>query len=79
MSATTLGPVSAPRHAAARRAGRAARRRAYLAEAAALSFGALLVVWTVIPLYNMVLVSLESHGDVFTDSVWPPHPSFASF
>jgi multiple sugar transport system permease protein len=27
----------------------------------------------------MVLVSLESHGDVFTDSVWPPHPSVASF
>ncbi|HXA20944.1 MAG TPA: carbohydrate ABC transporter permease [Acetobacteraceae bacterium] len=79
MSTTTLGPVSAPRHAAAGRAGRAARRRAYLAEAAAMSFGALLVVWTVIPLYNMVLVSLESHGDVFTDSVWPPHPSLASF
>jgi multiple sugar transport system permease protein len=79
MNTTTLGPVSAPRHAAAGRAGRAARRRAYLAEAAAMSFGALLVVWTVIPLYNMVLVSLESHGDVFTDSVWPPHPSLASF
>ena len=79
MSATTPGPVSAPRRATAGRAGRAARRRAYLAEVAALSFGALLVVWTVIPLYNMVLVSLESHGDVFTDSVWPPHPSFASF
>jgi multiple sugar transport system permease protein len=78
MSATTLGTLSARGHAVGR-AGRAARRRAYLAEAAALAFGALLVLWTTIPLYNMVLVSLESHGDVFTDSVWPPHPSFASF
>jgi multiple sugar transport system permease protein len=78
MSATTLSTLSARGHAVGR-AGRAARRRAYLAEAAALAFGALLVLWTTIPLYNMVLVSLESHGDVFTDSVWPPHPSFASF
>jgi multiple sugar transport system permease protein len=78
MSATTLGTLSARGHAVGR-AGRAARRRAYLAEAASLAFGALLVLWTTIPLYNMVLVSLESHGDVFTDSVWPPHPSFASF
>jgi multiple sugar transport system permease protein len=78
MSATTLGTLSARGHAVGR-AGRAARRRAYPAEAAALAFGALLVLWTTIPLYNMVLVSLESHGDVFTDSVWPPHPSFASF
>lgn len=75
MSTTTLSRIAVP----ARAAGRAARRRARLTEAAALTFGALLVVWTVIPLYNMVMVSLESHGDVFTDSVFPPHPSVASF
>src|SRR5581483_3437003 len=69
VSATTLS----------RRAGRSARRRARLAEAAAMAFGVLLIVWTVVPIYNMVMVSLEAHCDVFTDALWPPHPSVASF
>jgi len=42
-------------------------------------FGVLLIVWTVLPIYNMVMVSLEAHSDVFTDAIWPPHPSVASF
>ena len=60
-------------------AGRRARRRHILTEAAALGFGMLVIVWTVLPIYNMVMVALESHGDVFSDAVWPPHPSLASF
>jgi multiple sugar transport system permease protein len=81
VSATTLYRVSTPalEHTASRRAGRIARRRAHFSEAVALGFGALLVLWTVTPLYNMVMVSLESHGDVFTDAIWPPHPSLAGF
>jgi multiple sugar transport system permease protein len=78
MSATTLTPapgIARP----ADRVGRAARRRRRLGELAALCFAALLVVWTLVPIYNMVMVSLESHSDVFTDSVWPPHPSLESF
>ena len=60
-------------------AGRRARRLHRLSEAVALAFGLLVVVWTVLPIYNMVMVALESHGDVFSDAVWPPHPSLASF
>jgi multiple sugar transport system permease protein len=60
-------------------AGRRARRRHILTEAAALGFAVLVIVWTVLPIYNMVMVALESHGDVFSDAVWPPHPSLASF
>jgi multiple sugar transport system permease protein len=78
MSATTLTPASGIARPADR-VGRAARRRRRLGELAALCFAALLVVWTLVPIYNMVLVSLESHSDVFTDSVWPPHPSLESF
>lgn len=55
------------------------RRRARLVEAAALAFGLLLIIWTLLPIYNIVMVSLESHGDVFTDAIWPPQPSAASF
>ncbi len=78
MSATTLGRAgrSAP---IVGRVGRTARRRRYVREAAALAFGVVVVLWTLLPLYNMVMVALESHGDVFTDYIWPPHPSFASF
>jgi multiple sugar transport system permease protein len=63
----------------AERMRRVARRRYYLTETAALAFAALLIVWTLAPIYNMVMVSLESHGDVFTDAIWPPKPSAASF
>lgn len=57
----------------------AARRRRYLTEAAALALGVLLVLWTIAPIYNMVMISLEQHGDVFSDHIWPPHPSLESF
>ena len=60
-------------------AGRAARRRRALSEIAAVSFGILVVIWTLMPLYNIVMVALEAHNDVFTDAVWPRHPSLASF
>jgi multiple sugar transport system permease protein len=60
-------------------AGRAARRRHALSEVAALSFGVLVVIWTLMPLYNIVMVALEAHNDVFTDAIWPRHPSLASF
>jgi multiple sugar transport system permease protein len=79
MSATALVAASSVVRHPAGQLGRAARRRRKLGEAAALTFAVLVVVWTVLPIYNMVMVSLESHSDVFTDSVWPPHPSLQSF
>ncbi len=63
----------------AERARRGARRRRYLTEAAALALGAVLVVWTITPIYNMVMVSLELHSDVFSAHIWPPQPSAESF
>jgi multiple sugar transport system permease protein len=80
MSATALpASVAAPAQSKVGVAGRAARRRRALSEIAALSFGILVVIWTLMPLYNIVMVALEGHNDVFTDAVWPPHPSLASF
>ena len=55
------------------------RRRRRLNEAAALALGAVVAVWTLAPIYNMVAVSLEKHGDVFTNDIWPKQPSFESF
>jgi multiple sugar transport system permease protein len=55
------------------------RLRRNLKEAAALGLGVLVLIWTLAPIYNMVAVALEKHGNVFTNDIWPKHPSFESF
>jgi multiple sugar transport system permease protein len=61
------------------RAHRAVRVRRYLATAGTVVLSAVLIVWTLLPIYNMVLVSLEPEGDVFTDHIWPRVISIESF
>lgn len=58
---------------------RALRRRRYLSKAGVVLLSAAIVVWSLAPIYNMVLISLEPEGDVFTDHIWPRVPSFESF
>jgi multiple sugar transport system permease protein len=55
------------------------RLRRNLKEAAALALGVLVLIWTLAPIYNMVAVVLEKHGNVFSNDIWPKHPSFESF
>jgi multiple sugar transport system permease protein len=55
------------------------RRRRYLSNAGVFLLSALIIVWSIAPIYNMVLISLEPEGDVFTDHIWPRVPSFESF
>ena len=55
------------------------RVRRNLTEAGALGLGVVIVIWTLTPIYNMVAVALESHGDVFTNDIWPAKPSLESF
>jgi len=65
--------------------GRPARRapnyrlRSWLVEVASIALAIVLVIWSVAPIYDMVMVALERHGDVFTSSIWPAHPSLESF
>ncbi len=61
------------------RAHRAVRRRRYLGNAGVLVLSVALVVWSVVPIYNMVLISLEPEGDVFTSHIWPKGASVESF
>ena len=71
MSATTAGHrIASPQMY---------RLRRYLMEAVCVAFGFLLLVWSLMPLYNMVDVALSSHDDVFSGLLWPEHPSFNSF
>ena len=53
--------------------------REWLAEAAAILLGLVVVVWTLAPIYNMVMVALESHNDIFTSDVFPADASAYSF
>ncbi len=71
MSATTAGRrLASPRRY---------RIRRYLTEATCLAFGFVLLVWSLAPIYNIIVISLEGHDDVFSGAVWPPHPSLHSF
>jgi multiple sugar transport system permease protein len=55
----------------------AARRR--LGSAGAGLVGLLILIWTLLPLYNMVLVAVQQKEDVFATNVFPPHPTLESF
>jgi len=57
----------------------AVRRRRYLSQVGTAVLSVVLVVWSLAPIYNMVLISLEPEGDVFTDHIWPRVPSVESF
>ena len=58
---------------------RAARRWRYATNAGAAVLSVILVLWTLIPLYNMVMVAFESEGDVYSDHLWPSPASPHSF
>ena len=78
MSATALeGAVTAGGGRASRKPNY--RRRHFWSEAAAIAFAIVLVIWTVGPVYNMVMVALDRHDDVFSSHVFPPDPSLNSF
>ena len=70
---TTLTASSPARPA--ERMRRTARRWRYATNTGAALLSVVLVVWTLVPLYNMVMVALEAEGDVFSDHLWPPKPS----
>jgi multiple sugar transport system permease protein len=73
MSASIL-PGAAPR---ARRPNY--RRRGWITEAFCVLLGIVLVIWSLTPIYSMFMVALQPHGDVFSSSTYPTHPSFNSF
>ena len=77
MSTIAIEAAASARETA--RAYRALRVRRYLTLVGTTVLSFTLVVWTLLPIYNMVLVSLEPEGDVFTDHVWPRLASFESF
>ena len=65
-----------------RRSGRRPhyRLRRFLVEAGSVILGASLAIWSLLPVYNMLLVALDRGGhNEFTYDIWPPHPTLAVF
>ena len=58
---------------------RAARRRRHAMNILAVVVSAILILWTLIPLYNMVLIALRAESDVFSDHILPVDPTLESF
>ena len=56
------------------------RWRRFLIEVGSLALGAILLIWSLIPVYNMFLVALDPSGhNEFTYDVWPSHPTLGVF
>jgi multiple sugar transport system permease protein len=68
-----------PRSGSARRRGRVARRWRYATNAGLAVLYTVLLVWTLTPIYNIVMIALEHEGDVYGNSIVPVQPSLDSF
>jgi multiple sugar transport system permease protein len=68
---TRASPMLRPHH----------RLRRFLAEVASVILGVALVIWSLAPVYNMLLIALDrDEGDIeFEGLIWPPDPSLHSF
>jgi len=55
------------------------RAKYRLADLGLILLGLLIAVWTLAPLYNMVLVAVQTKEDVFATNIWPPAPTLDSF
>jgi multiple sugar transport system permease protein len=57
------------------------RRRRNLADAGSVALGAVLLIWSLLPIYNMLLIALDpEEGEIeFTGNLWPPEPSLDGF
>jgi multiple sugar transport system permease protein len=73
--------VSGPRAAAGPGRSPRPRLRRLLVEAASVALGLVVLIWSLVPVYNMLLIALDwDEGDIeFEGLLWPPEPSLHSF
>jgi multiple sugar transport system permease protein len=57
------------------------RLRRVLAEATSVTLGVVLLIWSLAPVYNMLLIALDPEdGEIeFEGIIWPPDPTLKSF
>ena len=78
MSSTTVGEFR-PAATASQSMRRIARRQRYLSKALAGVLSVVVLIWTILPIYNIVMVSLEDNNDVFSDKLLPSVPSLDGY
>jgi multiple sugar transport system permease protein len=60
--------------------GRPHRLRRRLGTAVALAVGFVLLIWSLLPTYNMLLIALDAEGDTeYASIIWPTDPTLDSF
>jgi multiple sugar transport system permease protein len=70
MSATTGGRLHSKLHY---------RLQRYGVEILAVAFSLVLAIWSILPIYNMWMIALDSHDDVFSGAIWPESPTLEAF
>ncbi|MBS0640445.1 MAG: carbohydrate ABC transporter permease [Proteobacteria bacterium] len=55
------------------------RVQRYSVEAVCIAFAIVIAIWSITPVYNMWVIALSKHGDIFSGSIYPPDPTLESF
>src|SRR5262249_21333920 len=55
------------------------RRRRLWTRIGSVFLGVALLIWTLVPIYNMLLIALSDDGDEFTGLIWPEDWNWDSF
>lgn len=56
------------------------RRRRMLTEAGSVALGVVLLIWWLLPIYNIMLIALDPNGDTeFKGDIWPTAPTLEAF
>ncbi len=58
---------------------RTARHARYASNAGVALLSAVLLIWTFLPIYNIIRVSLQEKEEVLSTSIWPLAPSLSAF
>jgi len=53
--------------------------RKFIGEAQLGLIGAIVLIWTMIPIYHLVVMSLTPKAETFAGSIWPKNPTFENF
>ena len=76
-AAATTTPFDA--HGARRSDRRAYLVRTGLSEGGLLLIGAVILIWTLLPIYHMVMLSITPVGEAFAGRFWPDNPTLENY
>ena len=55
------------------------RNKSWHRRGGALLLGSVLALWTLVPIYNLLLIALRDDAEEFSRTLWPSQPSFEGF